>query len=70
MKPLIIGAVLVAFSLGAWGAWEHRPSHAIWDGQRFSCADGRAIWADESEALAGKPDYVYCIELRSVAVGE
>lgn len=33
---------------------------ATWDGHRFNCPDGKSLWADENEALAGK-DYAYCV---------
>jgi hypothetical protein len=34
---------------------------ATWDGQQFSCPASTEIYADETEALTGKPDYVYCV---------
>lgn len=33
---------------------------ATWNGTAFSCPKGMNIWADETEAIAGKDDYVYC----------
>jgi hypothetical protein len=46
-------------------AWFYMPRirHAKWDGKRFNCPINTDLWADESEALAGK-DYVYCIPER------
>jgi len=40
-----------------------RPTHATWDGERFSCPVNTAIWASEQEAAEGKDNYVYCIEV-------
>lgn len=36
-------------------------THAKWDGERFMCARGD-LWASEPEAIAGKDDFVYCVE--------
>jgi len=33
---------------------------ATWDGTRFTCPKGMFVWADESEAAAGKDDFAYC----------
>jgi hypothetical protein len=33
---------------------------ATWDGKRFTCPQGMFVWADESEAVAGKDDFAYC----------
>lgn len=44
----------------------HRPAHAEWNGRGFSCPAGTYIWADESAARAGKPNYAYCVKIREV----
>ena len=33
---------------------------ATWDGKKFVCPAGMFVWADESEAVAGKDDFAYC----------
>jgi hypothetical protein len=56
-----IHIVLVLSLLGTVAYAQEGPSHAKWDGERFSCPGGTDIWADENEAIAGKDDYAYCI---------
>lgn len=57
---LAIGVLLAAAWLLVRG--DRRATHATWDGERFACPAGTDMWADENEALAGKEEYVYCIE--------
>lgn len=56
----IMLAILLA-SLLACLAVSDMPSKAEWDGQRFVCPARTSMWVSESEALAGKQDYVYCV---------
>lgn len=53
-------AIAISILLIAGWVYVPRVRHAKWDGQRFTCPAHTDVWADESEALAGK-DYVYCI---------
>jgi hypothetical protein len=59
---LIIALTVLSVAAWAW-TWIYAPKvrHAKWDGQKFSCPVHTDLWANESEALAGKSDYVYCI---------
>jgi hypothetical protein len=36
--------------------------HARWNGKRFTCPSGTALWASEPEAIDGRSDYVYCVK--------
>ena len=56
-----IAIVLIATGLLLSAADAVRKAkHATWNGQHFTCPANTDIWADESEALAGK-DCAYCV---------
>jgi hypothetical protein len=42
----------------------HEPTHAVWTGSKFTCPVNTAIWASETEVLAGHDDYVYCVDVK------
>ncbi len=57
----VTAGLLLSIALVFMSGCGARATHAKWDGQRYSCPAGTDLWASESEALAGRDDYTYCV---------
>ena len=56
----MVGVLLASAVLT--GLFRHSHPRATWDGARWSCPAGFAVYGDENEALSGKADFVHCIK--------
>ena len=60
-KVYTISAIAATVIVGGTLWIQHRPPAPVFDGAHWSCPAGFDVYADESEALAGR-NFVHCVK--------